>query len=41
MPIVFPVAFERVQRLFEQHCQDLLKKRAAEVVRVSAGMNLR
>ncbi|WP_165177517.1 hypothetical protein [Desulfovibrio sp. ZJ369] len=33
-------AFERVQRLFDQHCQDLLKKRAAAVVLVSAGMDL-
>lgn len=33
-------AIERVQRLFDQHCQELLHKREAEVVLVSAGMNL-
>lgn len=34
-------AIERVQRLFERHCQDLLKMKEDGVVQVSAGMNLK
>lgn len=34
-------AFERVQRLFERHCQDLLQMKEDGVVLVSAGMNLK
>lgn len=33
-------AIERVQRLFDQHCRELLNKREAGVVLVSAEMDL-
>ena len=34
-------ALERIQRLFERHCQDLLAKRMNEIAQMSAGMDLR
>ncbi len=33
-------AIERVQRLFERHCQDLLTRKTKGVVLMSVGMNL-